>query len=870
MKNFNKIIYFVLIIFFASQNTCNAQTVILTSFTQNSVEIPRLGKYEVTFNLDKVWSNPYDNSNEVEINAYFTLPNGTIEQIAGFWYEGFSRSLVGNDEQLSPNGNNGWKLRYAPKFLGNYSYYIEIIDRTNSNQVTRYPSTGSVSFTSISTTGKGFLKVSDTDKAYLDYEDNTPYVGLGHNLLGWEWEGNTNSRGTYDYDDWLAKMATNGANMAQFDFCETDQIEWTFDADELPFSNAWEGIGKYNPQNSWKMDYRFDKAADLDIFFRLTLSHWEEFDKEALVYPDYGWNRNPYNSANGGPVANVSLFFTDATAKAYYKQYLRYVVARWGYSKNILTYELWNEVDSNEIVWANNGNYNKNKNNITAWHSEMSTYLKQIDPNHLITTSFASSEREPNIWSLPNIDLTTVHRYTYFNTSYPGGFDHWETEGMTGYVVQSRNSFFKPIIFGEFALSPNGWDQMTNDTTGEYGFHNQLWSSIMQRALGTSMHWQWDKYIDDFDLYDHYKPLGIFLQNEDLRNLQIYKSNNGIVRTYGLKNWEKAFVWVQDLNHTFINRNLPQNVISGETLTMSVFDNGTYSVEFLNTYTGVIVSTTTLTSSAGKLEISIPDFTKDIAIKIKKITGASTSTNYAINPGFEDNAGTQTPNAWDTWPGFSGLNADADFTQNLTPKSGNYRATHYKASAYEIYTSQTITGLENGVYNLKFWVISSGGQNVSFIEAKDYGSTVKLSANIPATATWTQIEIPDILVANGQCTIGLYSNANAGNWLGYDDIEFTKEAGSSLGVNESKINIENNDTVVLYPMPVENLLHIGNFELLKDGVKIYNVQGMLLLDINEIDLKEGKIDMSQFKSGIYILNSNLKKGGLFQKLFIKK
>lgn len=587
------------------------------SYIHNSDEIPRLGKYEATFNLDKSWDNPYDNVNEVEVNAYFALPNGIIEKIPGFWYEGFGRNLIGKDEHLTSNGNNSWMIRYSPKLLGDYKCYIEIIDRTKSNKIIRYPSNGFLIFTSNNSLEKGFLKVSESDWAYLDYEDNTPYIGLGHNLVGWEWNGTTNSRGTYDYDDWLGKMAANGANMAQFDFCETDQLEWTFHKDELPFSNAWKGIGKYNQQNSWKMDYRFEKAEQLGVFFRLSLLHWEDFDKETESYPHYGWNRNPYNLINGGPVANVSDFFTDNSAKDYFKQYARYVVARWGYSKNILTYELWNEADGHDILWGEGNSFKSNQKNITAWHSEMSNYLKQLDPNHLVTTSFANTDYGADIWKLPTIDLTTAHRYTFYNQWLPGNFPQFETENFIGYLIESRKKYNKPTIIGEQALSAVGEAQMENDQNGDLGFHNMLWASIMQKALGTSMHWYWGKYIDHFDLYYHYKPLSIFLKDEDLRNLTVHKTENGIVRSYGLKNNNKAYVWVQDINHTYINRELPINTIKGQILNFPL-DDGKYTVELLNTFTGVIITTKTIICKSGKLEIQIPDFKKDIAIKIKK------------------------------------------------------------------------------------------------------------------------------------------------------------------------------------------------------------------------------------------------------------
>lgn len=144
------------------------------------------------------------------------------------------------------------------------------------------------------------------------------------------------------------------------------------------------------------------------------------------------------------------------------------------------------------------------------------------------------------------------------------------------------------------------------------------------------------------------------------------------------------------------------------------------------------------------------------------------------NASFEGDAATQTPTGWNTWCGSSGTNCDADFTEtNSGGHYGSLHGTHYKASAYEVDTYQNVTGLKNGSYTLKAWVKSSGGQNAVYMEAKNYGGS-DLSVAIPATNTWTAIEIPNVNVTNGTCTIGFYCNANAGKWIHFVDAYLTR------------------------------------------------------------------------------------------------
>jgi len=98
---------------------------------------------------------------------------------------------------------------------------------------------------------------------------------------------------------------------------------------------------------------------------------------------------------------------------------------------------------------------------------------------------------------------------------------------------------------------------------------------------------------------------------------------------------------------------------------------------------------------------------------------------------------------------------------------GSYNLAHWQSSNYEVYTYRTITGLINGTYSLSAWVQSSGGQSSNIIEAKNFGGTAK-SVAIPASISWTKVTITNIVVTNGQITLGMYSNASGGQWAKAD------------------------------------------------------------------------------------------------------
>jgi arabinogalactan endo-1,4-beta-galactosidase len=104
----------------------------------------------------------------------------------------------------------------------------------------------------------------------------------------------------------------------------------------------------------------------------------------------------------------------------------------------------------------------------------------------------------------------------------------------------------------------------------------------------------------------------------------------------------------------------------------------------------------------------------------------------------------------------------------------SYSLTHFSESDYEVTTSQTISGLEDGYYTLTAWSQNSGGQHASYLFARDNG-TSEARAALPIGSAWTKVYLRGIHVTNGTATIGLYSDAKAGNWAKLDFVELVKD-----------------------------------------------------------------------------------------------
>ena len=153
---------------------------------------------------------------------------------------------------------------------------------------------------------------------------------------------------------------------------------------------------------------------------------------------------------------------------------------------------------------------------------------------------------------------------------------------------------------------------------------------------------------------------------------------------------------------------------------------------------------------------------------------APTGINLLTNSSFDAEASdTQTPSGWTEWSSNGG--AGKGYTEsNGGSNSGARHGTHCGDFGYNMYTSQTKNDLPNGLYTLRAYARRNGNQTVCQLEATDSGGITR-TAPIPASSTYQLVEIKDINVTNGKCTVGIRSEAAAYEFVHFDDVSFTKQ-----------------------------------------------------------------------------------------------
>ena len=458
----------LLYLYFPVSDAQNPPAISIVSFDQ---EVGQYDKFECKFNITAEFENPYD-YDEIAITGQFSSPNGIEYAVDGFYMEEFNLNQANGS--LSPTGNSGFRIRFAPMTIGTWNLVLNVRDK---NGTTSLPP---IQFfcTAANQDNSGFARTINGN--YLQLDNGDPLILIGENMA---WD---ESNPYLDYSLWLTQLSSQGGN-----YIRLWHAHWGLGIEWKSNWSQFLGLRRYKETNCFYQDWLFDFCADNNIYVMLALQHHGPVSSQ--VNPD--WNDSPYNQSNGGPCQNPGEFFSDVTARDHTKNRFRYIVARWGYAKSILAWELFNEVD-----WTDN--YNINKENIQSWHREMSTFLKNIDPyKHLVTTSYAHTDQDPAIWNFENIDFTQTH--VYINS---GNIEKTVSSEIRNYL----SSFRRPTMNGEFGLGAS--PHLSNEDPDGIHLHNALWTALFSGSVGTAMSWWWDLYVDPQDLYYHFSPINIVSQ----------------------------------------------------------------------------------------------------------------------------------------------------------------------------------------------------------------------------------------------------------------------------------------------------------------------------------------------------------------------
>jgi hypothetical protein len=572
-------------------------------------------KSNTTAFLDAI-ENVYD-PEKIKIEAMIQTPSGDIETIRAFWFQPYrevvtqnalnpSRNLEGlvttlpGDFNLKvewvEDGMAGFMVRYLPETLGQYEMVVSVI--VEGDVVQRFIKTFDVQIEDEAY--KGYVQIDETNQRHFAFDDGSSYIPVGQNV-GWY---TSQDRKHYDYHQWFSKMQQVGMNYARV---------WLA---AWGFSIFWEGVDQfdYRQDNLASFDVVVALAEEYDIYLQVTILHHGMFSR--LVNPMWpgsitSWyvdkyGANPY----GEHMQNPGQFFTGTYGKSTFKMQLDYLVARYGYSRHIMAWELFNEVDWIEDYTASGG---------LLWHKEMAEYLKEIDPKHLVTTSVKGDSFYHSIYQVFNlaaIDFVNVHRY--------GVYNHLDT--LPQYQNIGFSVFNKPIFYSEIGYQGSGGAQQMQADPNHITLHQAIWGGMMGGGAGGGMNWWWDSWIHQGDAYSVYRGAAVYANQMTLKG-DTYQSlastayisvPGASLKILGYQVDNRVYGYLYDEAFT-----LDYPVTSLKTNARIQFDDlggAIYLITFYDTVTGAVIDSFLDDHSAGGYyEVVVPDFRNDVAFVIEPV-----------------------------------------------------------------------------------------------------------------------------------------------------------------------------------------------------------------------------------------------------------
>ncbi|MCX8109482.1 MAG: DUF5060 domain-containing protein, partial [Verrucomicrobiae bacterium] len=289
------------------------------------------------------------------------------------------------------------------------------------------------------------------------------------------------------------------------------------------------------------------------------------------------------------------------------KKLIRYAIARWGSATSVAAWEYWNEMDPGLPT--------------EKFYSEVGSFLEEIDLyRHLRTTStWGPSAKDCRH---PKLDLADVHFYLR-----PSDRDRLRNEveaviERTAWLRQQAPG--KPVHLGEFGIANERWQPTPEMQTSPMviDFHNALWASALSGAATTALFWWWDR-LDRLNHYRHYAALSRFVNDipwtrGDLVGAEVKSTPPGL-QVVGLQNRDCAWLWVFDpaasWENVVVKRKQPEPV-SNAVLGVSGFRHGLYDVCWFDTREGRWFLKENARPNNGILELRVPAFTGDVAVKV--------------------------------------------------------------------------------------------------------------------------------------------------------------------------------------------------------------------------------------------------------------
>ncbi|MDO8586484.1 MAG: DUF5060 domain-containing protein [Armatimonadota bacterium] len=629
--------------------------------------VPMFSKYEAkieTIGVGTEFSdyNPYNpnvfplggeyyNGGGMLVDAVLRSPTGRRITWPCFWHE-------------ETGGWRGWMLRFAPTEVGRWHYHIRAVTLMGTLV------TCEREFECVSGPKHGFVQVDPTDRRFFRFQDGSPIFFTGADVSGYSGDGGVEGAALCAFP----QMAQYGANFSRVFFTSSNIEAYNVGSNKCQYSS----LNSYWQNRARSIDQTIQLAEQYGIYLEWVVDDWTYLKDSSNQYI------RPSDCAREAPALNTTEFFSQpnpAQSKEIYKRKLRYWLARWGYSTNLMALELINEV-------------NDDGPDLKTWHNEMCDYVHSFSEQpHLVSSSngsgWLSAERGID-WTSPSVDFVNFHDYAkysnqwgYLHSAYPFaklGIDSvWPDPPARGScddygypwidtavwfdrlarVYHKQYQWNKPLIWSEFGLiyrdcTTTGypdWDQGYIADTTALHFRPAVWAAFF--SASAISHWKLG-YMLGLPPYSGgskfwvFGALSNFIAGEDFRGLTqetAYPVSDPLnpnprikcfipgsttpqakVMAMSLRDTNRAYIYVKNVTNTWARLVDPDiaPVPSPRSADVKLYGMApgsylleTWSADDTNKATQQLSAVTLMVGDDGVARVNVSNLAQDMAYKLK-------------------------------------------------------------------------------------------------------------------------------------------------------------------------------------------------------------------------------------------------------------
>jgi hypothetical protein len=525
-----------------------------------ALPVVRYEKVELRADVQAAFQNPYD-PDDVDVWAEFTAPSGRVWKIWGFY---------------NPSSwNTLWMVRFAPPETGAWRYVMHARDREGSAE--GKPG----QFAVIESPGHSFVRIA-ANQRYFEYTDGAPFypVGLWYN------DGYDSLTAGSITEEGLDALKQHGANFVSFY--------------SSPLETMGTGLGRYDQSRAGRLDRIFEWCEKRQVHISWNIWFHSNFSEEVWGGGSARYRANPYRF-----VTTADRFFSSPEAWKYQEKLLRYMVARWGYSRSLFLWFVVDEINGTE-GWQNGGSEAAEQ-----WCRRVHDWLKANDPYQRPTTGTQSGGIR-QWWPGGYGIFDVAAREVYESQGHPmpaGGkadpaADHPLQFSYRNYARQAQDlwaGFRKPAIIGECGYDHTWYEPGTPGYLAMY--HNALWAGLAN-GLSASPFW-WsngpmtnDSVVTRTLLFFSQFVRGIGFGEDNWKPAALKVSSGD---GWAMAGERMTFGWVVN----------PAGGVANETFTVPGLEDGDYDVYLYRTWRGQYLEPIGAASAGGALAVTVPELKAD-------------------------------------------------------------------------------------------------------------------------------------------------------------------------------------------------------------------------------------------------------------------